>query len=152
MITSQIIGHLTRDPQLHTFGDGGTVVSFGVASSNTMTAKDTEPQATFVDCKLFGKAGEVFMKHHSKGSKCFVAGTLQEVKWTGKDGSTGKKLEMSVNNWTFAGAPKVADAPTPAQPVLNTAGTTSGRISTAKPNYANAASLIPDDYDPFESE
>lgn len=57
----------------------------------------------FADLKLFGKRAEKFSSVLNKGRHVVVAGLLKEEDFTRKDGTTGKKLVIEVDNLIDAG-------------------------------------------------
>ena len=144
MITSQIIGNIVRDPEVHTFGTT-MVTNFTVASQNRLEKGQERPEATFINCKFFGQAGETFAKFFSKGDKVFVSGELFERKWSTSE-KEGKSLDMVCNNWTFVGEPKVKEVPEP-EVVPKQSTTTSAPKTTI-----NKAQAEIEEFNPFEDE
>jgi single-strand DNA-binding protein len=92
-----LIGRLTRDPELKGIGGGKSV---------------GEP--TYVDVSTFGKHAEACAAHLAKGRQVAASGWLVFREWTARDGS--KRSAHSVRGSVqFLGA-KVGEGPRRAEP------------------------------------
>ena len=84
-----IIGNLGKDPETKTFQNGGKVVSFSVATSESWKSKDGEKQERTqwhsVSVLNEGIAG-VAERYLKKGSKVFIEGQIETRKYQDKDG------------------------------------------------------------------
>lgn len=119
---AQIIGNLTRDPELRQTTNGQSVCSFGVATNRTWKDASGEKQeaAEFHNVVAWGKLAEICAQYLKKGRKTFVEGRLQTRDWEGQDGVRRYRTEIVADNMIlldrpggggdFAAAP-VADAP-----------------------------------------
>lgn len=94
----QFIGHLGRDPELKTFGDGGRVANFSIAVSERWKDKNSGEQKektewVNVAVKSEGLVGVVdrFLR---KGSKVYVQGKLQTRKWQDQSGNDRYSTEV----------------------------------------------------------
>lgn len=87
MNTVQILGNLTRDPEVRYTQSGKAVATFNVAASNTFTSSDgeTKEQTAFINCVAWGKLGES-VGNLRKGNRCFVEGRLQTRSYENADG------------------------------------------------------------------
>lgn len=87
MNTVQILGNLTRDPEVRYTQSGKAVATFNVAASNTFTSSDgeTKEQTAFVNCVAWGKLGES-IGNFRKGNRVFVEGRLQTRSYETADG------------------------------------------------------------------
>ena len=91
-----LIGNLGRNPEGFNMSGGGRVVKFSLATSESWT-KDGQRQerTTWHNVVIFDeKLGEVAEKYLRKGSKVFIAGTIQNRDWTDKDGIRGHTIEI----------------------------------------------------------
>lgn len=90
----QIIGNLTRDPELKALPSGQQVCTFSVATNETFT-KDGQKQerAEFHNVVVWGKTAENVARYMKKGSQIFIEGKLQTRKWE-KDGVTHYRTEI----------------------------------------------------------
>nr|DAT56470.1 MAG TPA: Single strand binding protein [Caudoviricetes sp.] len=87
MNTVQILGNLTRDPEVRYTQSGKAVSTFNVAASNTFTSSDgeTKEQTAFINCVAWGNLGES-VGNLRKGNRCFVEGRLQTRSYETADG------------------------------------------------------------------
>ena len=101
-----LVGNLTRDPQLSYTPANTAVCKFGIATNHKW--KDREGNAReevcFVDCTVFGKAGETFNQYMTKGRSVLVEGRLKLDQWTTPEGDKRSKHEVVVDNFTFLGS------------------------------------------------
>lgn len=107
-----LVGNLTRDPQLSYTPANTAVCKFGIATNHKW--KDREGNAReevcFVDCTVFGKAGETFNQYMTKGRSVLVEGRLKLDQWTTPEGDKRSKHEVIVDNFTFLGGGRGGDA------------------------------------------
>ena len=79
-----LIGRLTRDVETRYSGD--MAVSRYSLAVDRRFKREGEPDADFINCVAFGKAGEFAEKYFRKGMKVAVAGRIQTGSYTNKDG------------------------------------------------------------------
>lgn len=74
----QLIGNLTRDPELSYIPSGTAVVKTCIAVNENWT-KDGEKHSSvqFINLTIWGKGGEVFAQYTQKGSPVYVSGKLK---------------------------------------------------------------------------
>lgn len=116
---AQIIGNLTRDPELRTTQSGQSVVSFGVATNRRYTGKDgqQQEQTEFHNVVAWAKLAEIISQYLGKGRKVFIEGRLQTREWQGQDGNTRRTTEIVADNMIMldrGGSAPAAAAPRPA--------------------------------------
>jgi len=102
MMNGTLVGRLGRDPETKDAG-GHALTECAVAYDNGWGERKT---TTWVRAKIWGKRGEKFAEHHSKGSSVVLHGTVYLDIWDKKDGTKGYTLCMDVRDWEFAGAKK----------------------------------------------
>ena len=87
MNTVQILGNLTRDPEVRYTQSGKAVATFNVAASNTFTSSDgeTKEQTAFINCVAWGKTGEA-IGNCKKGERLLVNGRIQTRSYDTQDG------------------------------------------------------------------
>lgn len=98
---AQILGNLTRDPELRFTPNGQAVSSFGVATNRKWKGRDGAPdgEATeFHDVVVWGKQAEAITPMLKKGGPVFVEGRLQTRNWEGQDGVKRYKTEIVADN------------------------------------------------------
>jgi single-strand DNA-binding protein len=85
-----ITGHLGRDPESKSMNNGGTVVSFSLASNESWTDSRTGQRVSKTEWHnivIFNEAlGQVAMKYTRKGSRVLVKGAIQTRKWRDSEG------------------------------------------------------------------
>ena len=81
------VGRLTRDPEVrYTQGDKPTAIARFTIAINRRFKREGEPEADFINCVAFGKAGEILEKYFHKGMAIGVTGRIQTGSYTNKDG------------------------------------------------------------------
>ena len=102
-----ILGRLTRDPELRRTGSGVAVTSFTLAVDRDFAPKDGgEKETDFIDCVAWRSTGEFVEKYFKKGSMAVVSGRLQIRSWTDKDGNKRRSAEVLADNVYFGEAKK----------------------------------------------
>ena len=99
MNTVQILGNLTRDPEVRFTKSGKAVATFTVAATNTYidsTTNETKEQTAFINVVAWGKLGED-AGNLRKGSRCFVEGRLQTRSYETQDGQKRYVTEVVAN-------------------------------------------------------
>ena len=105
-----LIGRLTRDPEIKTFGNGGKVANVGFAVNNRRKNKDTgqwEDAPVWVDLKAFNretgrKLADLVEQSLRKGQQVYVEGHLVLEEWAGKeDGKKQSKMVVYVDDLQF---------------------------------------------------
>lgn len=96
----QLIGNLTRDPEMKQIPGGQVVTSFGVATNLTWTDKSGQKQSKveFHNIVVWGKLAEICGQYLKKGGKVFVEGRLQTRDWEGEDGVKRYRTEIVLDN------------------------------------------------------
>ena len=99
MNTVQILGNLTKDPEVRFTKAGKAVATFTVAATNTYvdsTTNETKEQTSFINVVAWGKLGESAGNLH-KGNRCFVEGRLQTRSYETQDGQKRYVTEVIAN-------------------------------------------------------
>lgn len=87
MNTVQILGNLTRDPELRYTSSGKPVATFNVAATNTYidSNNETKEQTAFINCVAWGKTGEA-VGSCKKGERLLVNGRIQTRSYEDSNG------------------------------------------------------------------
>ena len=98
MNTVQILGNLTREPELRYTSSGKPVATFNVAATNTYidSNNETKEQTAFINCVAWGKLGEA-VGQCKKGERLFVEGRLQTRSYDTQDGQKRYVTEVVAN-------------------------------------------------------
>ncbi len=127
-----LMGRLTRDPEL-TYSQAAeplAICRYSLAV-NKRFKRDGEPDADFINCIAFGKAGEFAEKYFSKGQMVSLAGRLQVRNWEDQNGQNRTTTEVVVEEQFFADTKKdnnkvnSSEKPNTSQPA-GSKGTTEG--------------------------
>lgn len=106
-------GRLVKDVQIKQTTNGLTVGSFVLAVNRPAYNKnDTKAnKADFIRCIIWRKAAEVLAKYAHKGSLIGIQGRLETDQYE-KDGHTVYNTQVIVNDFSFLGSNKQAEAET----------------------------------------
>lgn len=97
-----IMGRLTRDPELRKTGSGISCVSFTIAVDRDYSGKDGgEKETDFIDCVAWRSTADFVSKYFTKGRMAVVSGRLQIRNWTDKEGNKRRSAEVVAENVYF---------------------------------------------------
>lgn len=118
----QLIGNLTRDPEIRYTPSGTAVCTFGIATNRQWVTESGERKedVEFHRIVAWQKLAEICSKFLSKGRKVYVQGRLQTRSWKGQDGNDRQTTEIVIEDMI----------------ILDTRG---GREETAMPAARNTA-------------
>ena len=107
---AQVIGNVTRDPEIRQTSTGQTVASFAIATNRTWTDKSGQKQekVEFHNIVVWGKLAEIASQYVEKGRKIYAEGRLQTSDWVGEDGNKRYRTEIVTENFILldrSGAP-----------------------------------------------
>lgn len=94
-----LLGNLTKDPDVRYTKTGRAVATFTLACTNTYidsATDETKEQTAFINCVAWGKLGES-VGNLRKGSLCFVNGRLQTRSYKTKEGDSKYITEVIAN-------------------------------------------------------
>ena len=96
----QLIGNLTRDPELRYTPAGTAVVSFSIATNRSWTTDSGEKkdEADFHRIVAWNKLAEICSQFLTKGKKVYVEGRLSTRSWTGQDGVQKSTTEVIISD------------------------------------------------------
>ena len=97
MNSLNIIGRLTRDPELKYAQSGTAICSFSIAFDIGWGDKK---KSAFLDCTVFGKRAENAGQMLAKGHRVALNGSLDFQEWE-KNGEKKSKFCMSVSDFTM---------------------------------------------------
>jgi single-strand DNA-binding protein len=97
---AQLIGNVTRDPELRQIPGGQTVASFSIATNFVWTDQSGQKQekAEFHNIVAWRKLAEIVGQFVKKGSKVYVEGRIQTRDWEGEDGVKRYRTEIVAEN------------------------------------------------------
>mgnify|MGYP002621473895 CR=1 FL=1 len=96
----QLIGNLTRDPEVRQIPGGATVASFGMATNMSWTDQSGQRQdkAEFHNIVAWRKLAEICGQYLKKGMKVYIEGRIQTRDWEAEDGTKKYRTEIVADN------------------------------------------------------
>ncbi len=96
----QLIGNLTRDPEMRYTPQGTAVCTFGIATNRSWTTDSGEKkeEADFHNIVAWNKLAEICAQLLKKGRKVYVEGRLSTRSWQGQDGTQKQRTEIVIND------------------------------------------------------
>lgn len=102
MNSVQLIGRLTRDPEVRSTNGGQKVATFTIAIDRPTRAGE-EKKADFPRITVFGKQAETVEKYVSKGRQVAIEGRIQTGSYQNKNGDTVYTTDVIANRVEFLG-------------------------------------------------
>lgn len=109
-----LMGRLTRDPELRRTGSGIAVANFALAVDRDFKSQSGEKETDFIDCVAWRSTAEFVSKYFKKGSMAVVSGRLTISVWDDKDGNKRRTAEIVADNIYFGSSKREAESGTTA--------------------------------------
>jgi len=95
----QLIGNLTRDPELRYTPQGTAVCTFGLATNRSWVTDSGEKreETEFHRIVAWNKLAELCSQLLFKGRRIYTEGRLQTRHWTGQDGAPRQTTEVVID-------------------------------------------------------
>ena len=99
MNSVQVLGNLTRDPQIRATKTGRAVASFSIAVNRSYTTPQGEKKelTDFINVVAWGTLAESVGNHLKKGTRVFVEGRYATRSYEAQDGSRRYVTEVVAN-------------------------------------------------------
>jgi single-strand DNA-binding protein len=96
----QLIGNLTRDPELRYTPSGTAVCTFGLATNRSWTTDTGEKheETEFHNIVSWNKLAELCSQFLVKGRKVYLEGRLATRSWQGQDGAQRTRTEVVIDD------------------------------------------------------
>ena len=94
----QLIGRLTKDPELKATSTGTMVCNFSIA------VNDMKDEVNYIACTAFNKTAEMIAEKFFKGKQIAIDGRLKQNRWVDTDGKNKSSLYVIVAKVTFVGS------------------------------------------------
>ena len=95
----ELIGNLTRDPELRYTPNGAAVCTFGIATNRTyVTEGERKEEVDFHRLVAWNKLAELCNQLLKKGNKVFISGRLQTRSWEAQDGTQRQTTEIVIED------------------------------------------------------
>lgn len=110
-----LMGRLTREPEVR-YSQGGEPLAIAryTLAVNRRFKRQGDPEADFINCVAFGKAGEFAEKYFKKGQLVSVVGRLQVRGWEDNEGKKRWSTDVIVEEQYFAESKKESGESKPA--------------------------------------
>jgi single-strand DNA-binding protein len=102
----QLIGNLTRDPELRYTPNSTAVCTFSIATNRQWTTENGERKedVEFHRIVAWQKLAEICGKYLIKGKQVYVKGRLQTRSWKGQDGNDRQTTEIVIDEMIMLGS------------------------------------------------
>jgi len=96
----QLIGNLTRDPELRYTPSGAAVCTIGLATNRywTTEAGEKKEEVEFHRVVAWNKLAEICSQLLAKGRKIYVEGRLRTASWQAQDGTQKSTTEVVIED------------------------------------------------------
>ncbi len=98
-----LVGRLGKDPETKEFGNGGRVVKFSLATSETWRDKNSgerREKTEWHNVVIFNEGiGKIASQYLKKGSEVYLEGQLQTRKWQDQSGADKYTTEVVLQNF-----------------------------------------------------
>ncbi len=112
-----IMGNLTRDPEIKYIPSGKAVCSLSIANNRVYTKNGEKvTEVSYFDVEVWGLAAENCSKYLTKGNGVIVEGRLRQDRWE-KDGKTQSRVRITANAVHFL--PKKQNNTAEGQPIAS---------------------------------
>lgn len=101
-----LLGRLTRDPELRANASGTSVATFTLAVQKDFKNEDGGYDANFINCVAFKHNADFISAYFHKGEQMAVSGKLNTRTYQDKDNRNVYITEVIVNNAYFTGNKK----------------------------------------------
>ena len=91
----ELIGRITKNPELQSTTSGKSVVSF------TLAVQRDKDNADFINCTAWGKTAELISNYTGKGTLIGVEGRIQTSSYDNNNGGKTYVTRVNVENVTF---------------------------------------------------
>lgn len=98
MNTVNLIGRLTKDPELRYSPSGTPICRFTIAVNREFSNQQGEREADFISCIAFNKQAENLSNFQKKGNRVGVVGRIQTGSYEGQDGKRVYTSDVVANN------------------------------------------------------
>ena len=109
-----LVGNVGKDPEVRTFGNGGKVANFTMATSESWKDRNTGERKEKTDWHNIAIFNEglvgIVERYVKKGSKLYIEGALKTRKWQDQSGADRYSTEVTIR--PYKGELTMLDGPT----------------------------------------
>lgn len=102
----ELLGRLTKEPEVRYTQTNNTMVVNFTLAVNRRFAKEGEQQADFINCVAWSKTAEFVNKYFNKGQQVAVVGRVQTRNWEDDNGQKHYATEIVAEEVYFADSKK----------------------------------------------
>jgi single-strand DNA-binding protein len=97
---AQLIGNITRDPEIRQTPNGQMVGTIGIATNRTWkdTQGNKQDATEFHNVVVWGRLAEICGQYLKKGTKVYFEGRLQTRSWDDESGKKNYRTEIVAEN------------------------------------------------------
>lgn len=97
----ELVGNLTRDPDLRQTSNGTSVARFTVAVTRRYKSADGTQQSDFINCVAWRQQAEFVHRYFAKGSKIGVVGSIRTSQYDDAQGQRRYVTEVECDELEF---------------------------------------------------
>ena len=97
----ELVGNLTRDPEMRQTGNGTQVAHFTVAVTRNYKSADGSKHTDFISCVAWRKQAEFICNYFTKGMKIGVIGSIRTRSYEDKQGQRRSAFEVECDELEF---------------------------------------------------
>ena len=100
----QVLGNLTKDPELRYTSNGTPVCTVNVASNDRQRdpkTKEFVDTPTFFRGTAWGQKAEIIAQHFERGAEIFIEGKFKPEEWTDREGKPRMTFGIQVSDFNF---------------------------------------------------
>ncbi len=97
----ELVGRLTRDPELRTVSSGVSVATFTIAVNRAFSGQNGEREADFINCRVWRNQAENLAKFCHKGDQIGVEGSIRTSSYDAQDGTKRYVTEVQADRIEF---------------------------------------------------
>lgn len=102
--TVQLIGRMTRDPELKQTSSGTSYCRFSIANNRNYSVNgEKREEVSFFNCVAWGKQAEIITRYCRKGKQVAIEGRLKQNSWDDKDGKKQSTVDVVVDQLQMLG-------------------------------------------------
>lgn len=106
-----LIGRLTKDPDIKYTQTNNTAIANFTLAVNRRFTKEGQPTADFINIVAWGKTGEFCSKYFQKGMQVAIQGRIQTRNWEDDQGQKHYATEVIAEQCFFADSKKETQEP-----------------------------------------
>jgi single-strand DNA-binding protein len=111
----QLIGNITRDPEVKKTQSGGTVATFSIATNRSWKVDgEAKEEVEFHRIVAWDKLAELCEQLLTKGRKIYVEGRIQTRKYEDSTGQQKESTEIVIDDMILLDSKKTIDTSEPA--------------------------------------